>query len=153
MEANCQNKRWWDKMRLPDKGWQPLGPEEVTKNNLEHPNKDPVKLCVRHGIPMRYVRTNTSSFDELLALDSDADYIWICDECESERISSANRTRCAEVPVKFEHIRQPPKRWTFQQPQTKKWVEDHLQGQVLNLFSASQDLLILPSLLCSGKES
>jgi hypothetical protein len=35
----------------------------------------------------------------------------------------------------MEYICQPPRRWTFEQPKLKKWVEGHCEGKVLNLFA------------------
>lgn len=37
--------------------------------------------------------------------------------------------------IEFTYLEQPPKRYTFEQPQLKKWVEQHRQGKVLNLFA------------------
>jgi len=37
--------------------------------------------------------------------------------------------------VNFAYLSQPPKRYTFEQPQLKQWVEMHCTGSVLNLFA------------------
>lgn len=37
--------------------------------------------------------------------------------------------------MEFTYIAQPPKRYTFQQPKLKEWVENHCEGVVLNLFA------------------
>lgn len=34
----------------------------------------------------------------------------------------------------FERIFEMPRKWTFQMPKTRKWVEARLEGQTLNLF-------------------
>ena len=38
------------------------------------------------------------------------------------------------------YIKQPPKRYTFQQPKLKIWVEEHCRGKVLNLFAGTTRL-------------
>jgi len=38
------------------------------------------------------------------------------------------------------YLTQPPKRWTFQQPKLKKWVESWCYGEVLNLFAGQTAL-------------
>jgi hypothetical protein len=35
----------------------------------------------------------------------------------------------------FTYLSQPCKRYTFEQPKLKKWVEDNCEGKVLNLFA------------------
>jgi hypothetical protein len=42
--------------------------------------------------------------------------------------------------IEFTYISQPPKCYTFEQPQVKKWVENHCQGKVLNLFAGKVKL-------------
>ena len=42
--------------------------------------------------------------------------------------------------MKFEYLTQPPKRYTFQQPKLKKFVEDWSFGKVLNLFAGKTKL-------------
>jgi len=37
--------------------------------------------------------------------------------------------------MQFEYLCQPPKKWTFEQPRLKKWVEGWCRGKVLNLFA------------------
>lgn len=37
--------------------------------------------------------------------------------------------------IDFTYLTQPPKRYTFQQPKLKEWVEKWCQGKVLNLFA------------------
>ena len=37
--------------------------------------------------------------------------------------------------MNFEYIAQPPKKWTFEQPKLKLWVEKNCKGKVLNLFA------------------
>jgi hypothetical protein len=39
------------------------------------------------------------------------------------------------IPVEFTYMNQPPKRYTFEMPKLKQWVEEHCQGNVLNLFA------------------
>ena len=45
--------------------------------------------------------------------------------------------------MKLEYILQPPKKWTFEQPKLKKWVESYCKGTVLNLFAGKLDYLFL----------
>lgn len=42
--------------------------------------------------------------------------------------------------MKFTYLTQPPKRYTFEQPKLKKWVEDWCIGKVLNLFAGKVKL-------------
>jgi len=37
--------------------------------------------------------------------------------------------------IEFSYLKQPPKRYTFEQPKLKKWVENRCKGLVLNLFA------------------
>ena len=37
--------------------------------------------------------------------------------------------------IDFTYLKQPPKRYTFEQPKLKKWVESWCNGKVLNLFA------------------
>lgn len=37
--------------------------------------------------------------------------------------------------LEFTYLKQPPKRYTFEQPKLKRWVEKHCKGKVLNLFA------------------
>ena len=37
--------------------------------------------------------------------------------------------------MKFTYLTQPPKRYTFQQPKLKEWIEENSHGKVLNLFA------------------
>lgn len=48
-----------------------------------------------------------------------------------------------EIPkIDFEYLLQPPKRYTFEQPKVKEWVEKMCFGKVLNLFSGKVKLAI-----------
>lgn len=40
------------------------------------------------------------------------------------------------------YMEQPPKRYTFEQPQLKEWVERHCKGKVLNLFAGMTRLSV-----------
>lgn len=40
------------------------------------------------------------------------------------------------------YLSQPPKRYTFEQPKLKEWVERHCQGRTLNLFAGTTRLNI-----------
>jgi len=42
--------------------------------------------------------------------------------------------------MQFEYLCQPPKKWTFEQPKLKKWVEGWCQGELLNLFAGKIDI-------------
>lgn len=44
--------------------------------------------------------------------------------------------------MEFTYLTQPPKKWTFEQPKLKKWVEDNCKGKVLNLFAGKVRLNI-----------
>lgn len=48
--------------------------------------------------------------------------------------------RCENI--KFEYMYQPPKKFTFEQPKLRKWVERNCQGKVLNLFAGKTKLNI-----------
>ena len=37
--------------------------------------------------------------------------------------------------MKFTYLSQPPKKFTFQMPKVKLWVEENCEGKVLNLFA------------------
>jgi len=43
--------------------------------------------------------------------------------------------------MKFTYLTQPPKKFTFEQPQLKKWTERNCKGKVLNLFAGKTTLL------------
>jgi hypothetical protein len=42
--------------------------------------------------------------------------------------------------IEFEYMYQPPKKWTFEQPKLRKWVEKNCKGKVLNLFAGKTKL-------------
>lgn len=42
----------------------------------------------------------------------------------------------------FEYLTQPPKRYTFEQPELKRWAESWCQGSVLNLFAGFVKLAV-----------
>ncbi len=42
--------------------------------------------------------------------------------------------------VEFTYLYQPPKRYTFEQPKLKKWIENNCEGKVLNLFAGKVKL-------------
>lgn len=42
----------------------------------------------------------------------------------------------------FTYLMQPPKRWTFEQPKLKEWVEKWCKGKVLNLFAGQTRLCV-----------
>jgi len=44
--------------------------------------------------------------------------------------------------IKFSYLRQPPKKWTFEQPRLRKWIEERCKGKVLNLFAGKTRLNI-----------
>jgi len=44
--------------------------------------------------------------------------------------------------MEFTYLAQPPKRYTFQQPKLKKWVEEKCKGRTLNLFAGITKLNI-----------
>ena len=44
--------------------------------------------------------------------------------------------------MEFTYMKQPPKRYTFEQPKLKKWVEQNCNGLVLNLFAGTTRLLV-----------
>lgn len=37
--------------------------------------------------------------------------------------------------MEITYMKQPPKRYTFEQPKLKLWIENHCKGKVLNLFA------------------
>lgn len=43
--------------------------------------------------------------------------------------------------MRFTYLIQPPKKFTFEQPQLKKWTEERCKGKVLNLFAGKTILL------------
>jgi len=42
--------------------------------------------------------------------------------------------------MEFTYLTQPANRYTFKQPRLRKWVEDHCEGKVLNLFAGKVKL-------------
>jgi len=42
--------------------------------------------------------------------------------------------------IEFTYLLQPPKKWTFEQPKLRKWIEEHCKGKVLNLFAGKTKL-------------
>ena len=42
--------------------------------------------------------------------------------------------------MKFTYLKQPPKRYTFEQPKLKEWIESIVRGKVLNLFAGKTEL-------------
>lgn len=42
----------------------------------------------------------------------------------------------------FTYLTQPPKRYTFEQPKLKQWVEENCEGRVLNLFAGKTKLSV-----------
>ena len=44
--------------------------------------------------------------------------------------------------MEMTYLSQPPKRWTFEQPKLKEWVESHCHGKVLNLFAGKTRLAV-----------
>ena len=44
--------------------------------------------------------------------------------------------------MKFTYLTQPPKKFTFEQPQLKKWTERNCKGKVLNLFAGKTKLSV-----------
>ena len=42
--------------------------------------------------------------------------------------------------MKLDYLEQPPKKFTFEQPKLKKWVENECNGKVLNLFAGKTRL-------------
>ena len=42
--------------------------------------------------------------------------------------------------IKFTYLTQPPKRYTFEQPKLKQWIERNCIGKVLNLFAGNTKL-------------
>ena len=45
--------------------------------------------------------------------------------------------------MKLEYMLQPPKKWTFEQPKLKRWVEKWCIGDVLNVFAGKIHLNVL----------
>jgi len=46
----------------------------------------------------------------------------------------------ADHSLEMTYMCQPPKRWTFEQPKLKQWVEDWCRGLTLNLFAGKVEL-------------
>ena len=44
--------------------------------------------------------------------------------------------------MEFKYFQQPPKKYTFEMPQVRKWVEYHCEGTVLNLFAGPTKLSV-----------
>ena len=44
--------------------------------------------------------------------------------------------------MEFKYLQQPPKKYTFEMPQLKKWVEYQCEGLVLNLFCGPTKLSV-----------
>jgi hypothetical protein len=44
--------------------------------------------------------------------------------------------------MKVTYLKQPPKKFTFEQPQLKRWIEQRSRGKVLNLFAGNTRLLL-----------
>ena len=44
--------------------------------------------------------------------------------------------------MELTYLKQPPKRYTFEQPKLKRWVEQNCKGLVLNLFAGKVRLLV-----------
>lgn len=44
--------------------------------------------------------------------------------------------------MQLTYLSQPPKRWTFEQPRLKEWVESFCHGKVLNLFAGKVRLCV-----------
>jgi hypothetical protein len=44
--------------------------------------------------------------------------------------------------MRFTYLEQPPKRYTFEQPKLKAWVEKQCRGKVLNLFAGKTTLTV-----------
>lgn len=42
--------------------------------------------------------------------------------------------------MEFTYLTQPPKKYTFEQPKLKEWVESNCEGKVLNLFAGTTKL-------------
>jgi len=42
--------------------------------------------------------------------------------------------------IEFTYLSQPPKKWTFEQPKLKLWIEKWSKGKVLNLFAGKTKL-------------
>jgi len=42
--------------------------------------------------------------------------------------------------MEFTYLTQPPKKYTFEQPRLKEWVEQNCKGKVLNLFAGTTKL-------------
>jgi len=42
--------------------------------------------------------------------------------------------------MEMTYLTQPNKRWTFEQPKLKKWIEEHCRGKTLNLFAGKTKL-------------
>jgi hypothetical protein len=44
--------------------------------------------------------------------------------------------------MEFTYLKQPPRKYTFEQPKLKKWVEDNCEGSTLNLFAGKVKLTV-----------
>lgn len=44
--------------------------------------------------------------------------------------------------MEFTYLAQPPKRYTFEQPKLKQWIEENCRGKVLNLFAGRVKLKV-----------
>lgn len=44
--------------------------------------------------------------------------------------------------MKLTYLQQPPKKWTFEQPRLKQWIEERCEGFTLNLFAGKTKLNI-----------
>lgn len=53
--------------------------------------------------------------------------------------SKKNKTE-RYVKIEFTYLSQPPKKFTFEQPKLKKWIEENSKGKVLNLFAGKTKL-------------
>jgi len=54
--------------------------------------------------------------------------------------------------IEFTYLRQPPKRYTFEQKKLKLWVESYSKGKVLNLFAGRTKLNLDEFRVDSNKE-
>ena len=44
--------------------------------------------------------------------------------------------------MEFTYLSQPPRKWTFEQPKLKEWIERRCNGKVLNLFAGKTKLKV-----------
>ena len=51
-----------------------------------------------------------------------------------------SKTEKAARLMELTYIAQPPRRYTFEQPKLRSWVEQHCEGKVLNLFCGTTNL-------------